>query len=555
MKKISIITRVHDNKEYVEDALNSVFNQSIPENDRELVIIDDNSTEEIKSILSKYKDKAKIVSTKGIGLIKAANLGFKNSSGKYVILVDSDDYITKNSLEELLKKIEKENADFSYADYYELIEETGKKERISLKENIFNCVAAGILFKKDVIEKIGMYNKNLILPEYDMMIKLTKDYKGVYVPKPLYTYRRHNQSTTADKVKMKKGMKELKDIYGEDLPDIREPINMKFLGIGLGSVGQRHFNNFNNLYKGELLAYRERGGSTQFVNNDIFKTYYSLKKAFDQKPDAVLITNPTSMHIPYAIEAAKEGCHLFIEKPVSHNMDGVNELIKIVDKNDLVTLIGCNLRFHQSVKIMKKLIEEKKIGDIISARAQFSTYMPEWHPWEDYRDSYTTKEYLGGGVILTQIHELDYFYWLFGDVKRIMCYSGKDSSLEMDVEDNAEIIINFKNNIIGQIHLDFYSRPYRRDCEIIGEKGSIYWDFSSNKIELYDIEKKKWETVLNNKAYDFNQTYIDEIKHFVNCIEHKEKSINNVKEGKRVLEIAIAAKKSSKEEKWITLKI
>lgn len=327
---------------------------------------------------------------------------------------------------------------------------------------------------------------------------------------------------------------------------------MKVLGIGMGSIGQRHFNNLLNDYKDvKLSAYREIGRELKFIDKNKIEQYHSLDMAFKDKPDIVFITNPTSIHIPYSIEAAKNRCDIFIEKPLSHNMKGIDELLRIVDKNKLITLMGCNMRFYPCIKIIKQLIYDNRIGDIISVKAEFGTYVPDWHPWEDYRESYAARKDLGGGAVLTNIHEIDYLYWLFGDVDKLFAYTGKDSSLEMDTEDNAEIILKFKNGIVGNIHLDMFSRPYRRGCTIMGENGTISWDFSANNVVLYDNEEKKWNITFEGKPTDTGQTYVDELKHFMDCVDNRTKTINDVHEGKRVLEIALAAKKSSSQRKWI----
>lgn len=546
MPKISVIVRVHSYEEYVEEALYDIINQDF--DDYEILIIDDNSNDKIKQILHKYKDNIRIIETEGIGLVKAANIGFKNSTGEYVILLDSDDKFKPKLLKELYDN--RMDADFIYSDYIELMD-NGTTHAVSLKNNLYNGIAAGILFKKNTIEKLGCYDENLILPEYDLIIKLNKNYKGIHVNLPLYIYRRHDKSITANREMMKKGILELKDKYADISQYIKEPINYKFLGIGLGSIGQRHFNNFNKLYTGELIAYRERGRELQNIDENTFSTFYSLEEAFNQNPDAALITNPTSYHIPYAIEAAKRKCHLFIEKPLSHNMDGVNELIKLINKYKLKTLIGCNLRFHPCIIHINDLIHNDTIGDIIYVHTQFGTYLPDWHPWEEYTNSYPTKEYLGGGAILTNVHELDYLYWFFGNVNKVFCHSNTNSKLEMEVEDNADIILKFNNNAIGHVHIDFFSRPYSRRCEIMGECGSITWDFNYNQVKIFKNNKWKTSMLLNN--FDFNDTYIDEMKHFVNCLRDREKSINDINEGKKVLQIALAAKKSSEEETWIKI--
>ena len=330
--------------------------------------------------------------------------------------------------------------------------------------------------------------------------------------------------------------------------------DMKFLIIGCGSIGQRHMENLKTMTAEEIIAYRTRKKNVRKLEDeDHVKTYSNLAEAFNQNPDAVLVTNPTSLHIQSALAAAKQGCHIFIEKPISHTLDGIDELIDIVRKKNLVVLIGCNLRFHPCLQFINKLIDEKRIGKVISARVQMGQYLPDWHPWEDYRTMYSAQQSLGGGIILDAIHELDYISWLLGDVTQVFSFSDKLSDLEIDTEDVAEILLRFKTGAIAEVHLDYVQRYPSRSCEIIGEEGSIFLNIKEGTVKVYTAEKKKWELFEQPKGYDVNQTYIDEMSHFISCIEGKEKPLIGITDGLEVLKIALAAKESSKNGKIIKI--
>ncbi len=321
---------------------------------------------------------------------------------------------------------------------------------------------------------------------------------------------------------------------------------MKFLIAGLGSIGQRHLRNLSDILGAEIIAYRvkkrELGEIEERYN---LTTFSDLDTALSQNPDAVLVTNPTSLHMPVALASAMSGCHLFIEKPVSHSLEGVDELIDISEKNNLVILVGCNLRFHPSLRLIKRFLDEKRIGKITSARLHVGEYLPSWHPWEDYRRGYSARSALGGGVILTLIHELDYAYWFFGEVEKVFCFAGKLSSLEIDTEDTAEILLMFKNNIIVEVHMDYIHRPPSRSCHIIGEEGVILWDYYKRQVELFSVQDEKWLIFREEESFERNDMYIEEMKHFINSIERKEKPLVSVRDGKRALEIALAAKESA----------
>jgi len=334
----------------------------------------------------------------------------------------------------------------------------------------------------------------------------------------------------------------------------KKVVNMKHLIIGCGSIGQRHLKNLKAITNGEIIAYRTREKKVKKLEHDPHvKIYSDLTEALNQKPDAVLITNPTSLHIQSALAAANQGCHLFIEKPISNTLDGIDELIDIVRKKNLVVLLGCNLRFHPCLQFIKKLLNEKRIGKVVSARIQMGQYLPDWHPWEDYRTMYSAHKSLGGGIILDAIHELDYISWLLGDVTQVFCFSDKLSSLEIDTEDVAEILLRLKSGVIAEVHLDYVQRYPSRSCEIIGDEGSIVLNFNDGTVKVFTAEKKEWEVFEQPHDYDMNQMYIDEMVHFINCIEGKEEPLINITDGLNVLKIVLTAKESAKSGKMIKI--
>ncbi|HJN62249.1 MAG TPA: Gfo/Idh/MocA family oxidoreductase, partial [Candidatus Parcubacteria bacterium] len=211
---------------------------------------------------------------------------------------------------------------------------------------------------------------------------------------------------------------------------------MKFLIIGYGSIGKRHANNLKFILKSErdIIIYRQPGEKKV----PGLKTFFNLKDALSEKPNAVVIATPTNSHIPIALKCAKAGTHLFIEKPVSNNLKDIKKLTKLIKRNNLITMIGCCLRFHPGLKHTKDLIAEKTIGKIISVIAQAGQYLPDWRAGVKYQNTYSAKKSLGGGVVLDLIHELDYLYWLFGEVKSVFAFTGKSSNLTIDTEDIAD---------------------------------------------------------------------------------------------------------------------
>ena len=305
---------------------------------------------------------------------------------------------------------------------------------------------------------------------------------------------------------------------------------MKILMVGLGAIGQRHLRNLRELMgvEIEILAYRFRNKSKILTDNlkiednsnleDKYNiiTYTDLDHALAQKPDAVFVCNPSSLHIPTALKAAKAGCHLFIEKPISNNLDHVDELINLVESQNTTAVVGYQMRFNPCLQRLHSILQEQMIGRVLSVRAEVGEYLPGWHTYEDYRHSYASKQDLGGGTLLSQIHELDYLYWLFGLPRRVYALGGHLSSLELDVEDTAEILMDYEmdgRSVPVSLHQDYLQRPSRRTCDIIGDHGKILVNLAALSVDVFDGEGEQVEAS-SYAGFQRNQMFMDELKYF-----------------------------------------
>ena len=328
--------------------------------------------------------------------------------------------------------------------------------------------------------------------------------------------------------------------------------NLRVLVIGYGSIGKRHTNNLMKLSKIELSICSKNKETIQLERKGV-KIYTSINKALKKKFDVGFICNETNLHIETAIKLAKNNQHIFLEKPLSNSLKNISILFKLINKKKLITMIGCNMRFHEGIKLMKELLDKQEIGKIISASVENGSYMPSWHPNEDYRLSYASRKKLGGGVVLTQIHEIDYLYWFFGKVSEVFAITGKMSNLDIDVEDYCESLLKFKNNVIVNLHLDYFQRPAKRTCKIIGTEGQILWNWENNHVQIYKNNNKKWITKKIDKKMDRNKMYIDELKYFLDCVNKNIIPMNSIIDAIEPQKISLAIKESAKKGQKIKL--
>ena len=316
---------------------------------------------------------------------------------------------------------------------------------------------------------------------------------------------------------------------------------MRIAVVGCGSIGRRHLRNLQVLRGMDLVGVDVRSDRRQTAEKDLgIPTAATLSEAFAGGLDAVFVTSPPSTHVSIALEAVQSGCHVFIEKPLSHTLEGIDNLMREVEARNLTAFVGSNWKFHPSFQRMKMLLEKGAIGRVTSARCQFGQYLPDWHPWEDYRQGYSARRNKGGGVILDAIHEIDYLRWLIGEVEEVASFAGKLTGLEIDTEDTAAILVRFANGTIGELHMDYVQRSYSRTCHIIGEKGTIRWDYTSGEVRAYSPATRDWRSFANPNGWEPNQMYIDELKSFIDATLGTGRFCNTLAEDHAVLKLLYA---------------
>ncbi|SVD09321.1 uncharacterized protein METZ01_LOCUS362175, partial [marine metagenome] len=222
---------------------------------------------------------------------------------------------------------------------------------------------------------------------------------------------------------------------------------VRFLIIGSGNIALRHISNLKELCPQSEIAVLT--SKTRFSDakkeklNLVKNIFFTQEDALSFNPQAVFICNPASLHIQSAKFFAEKGVNLFIEKPLSDNLDEVDRLIKIIQQKQITSMVGYPLRFNKSMKYFKDALMEERIGKIIFVRSRSSSYLPDWRPDTDYRDSVSAQKKLGGGVLLEVSHEVDYLHWIFGESRIYSSYIGKLSDLEVDTEDYAFLLMGF----------------------------------------------------------------------------------------------------------------
>jgi predicted dehydrogenase len=330
---------------------------------------------------------------------------------------------------------------------------------------------------------------------------------------------------------------------------------MKFLIAGLGSIGRRHFRNLLALGETDIVLYRTNKATLPDdelagypVENDFAE---ALKK---HKPDAVIVSNPTSLHLDVAIPAAEAGCAILLEKPISGSMERVDVLQTAVQKSGAKVLVAFQFRFHPGMVKVRELIENGEIGRVVSAHVHFGEYLPAWHPWEDYRMGYAARADMGGGVVATQCHSLDYLPWLVGKrVESVWGFAAKISDLEVTADDTAKIGLRFEGGALGSLHLDYNQQPPEHEFRIIGTNGTIKWNLADGAARIYRVEKRDWDVYPLPTGWERNVMFQEQTRHFVDVVKSMAQPSCTLEDGIRTQEIINAIHRSNIERRLVEL--
>ena len=320
---------------------------------------------------------------------------------------------------------------------------------------------------------------------------------------------------------------------------------MRALVVGGGSIGKRHLQNLRQFGIENLaVAEVDRDRRRQLEAELGLTGFDDLKAGLSFRPDFVVIATPTHLHLKQALAVASMGLDVFVEKPLCHDPAEMCELANVVERKNLVSLVGCNMRFHPGPAKVKELLSDRRVGRVLFARLHCGSYLPNWRPQTDYRSNYAAHPETGGGCIFDCIHEIDLCRWYLGEITGVFCMAGHLSSLEISTEDVAALLCRHASGAISEIHLDYVQRTYERGCQIVGESGSIFWDFTKSELRFYDAASARWENFFPPADWQTGEMYVAEMKHFLDCIRSRSQTTLTIPAAIDLMDVVFAAKAS-----------
>lgn len=303
---------------------------------------------------------------------------------------------------------------------------------------------------------------------------------------------------------------------------------MKVLIIGIGSIGRKHIMALRAIMPNvEIVALRHSPGAEVFED---VQNIYSFDDVNVSIFDFAIIANPTSKHKQTINELIEYRIPLFIEKPIHSSLD-VEQLIEQIQSFKILTYIACNLRFLDCLIFAKEFVQNQDIRQLNEVNVYCGSYLPNWRPGTNFKQSYSAIPEMGGGVHIDLIHELDYIYWIFGSPLKTRKFFSNRSSLGIDAYDYANYLMEYRGFSVNVI-LNYYRRDVKRNMELVFENGTIEVDLLNNQV-------KKKDEILFSSSQKISDTYKPQMGYFIDCIKTEQQSMNTAKDAFNVLKICL----------------
>ncbi len=325
---------------------------------------------------------------------------------------------------------------------------------------------------------------------------------------------------------------------------------MKALVMGCGSIGVRHIFHLKQLGLTQVEATdpNPQAGERAKASCQVV-VYSNPEEALAKRPDVVLVCTPAATHIPMTIKALEAGAHVFVEKPLSISLDGVDSLMEKARLDGRVVQVGYNLRYHPAMRLAKEILESGRLGKILTGHAEFGLYLKKWWPDRDYRKSYMVESRLSGGLLLDASHEIDLLIWFMGPIKEVVSCGDKLSDLDMKGLDVIKVLMRMESRALASLHIDCLQPTYTRGFTLVGEDSALRWDCADGRADkslgrlwAYDSAKGRYEEIpIHGNS---GETYLEELRDFLDSVTAGRPPQVGLKHGVEVLRVIAAIQKA-----------
>ncbi len=327
--------------------------------------------------------------------------------------------------------------------------------------------------------------------------------------------------------------------------------NKRIVIFGFGSIGRKYVRLIKKFFPNIEVYIISSGKINIYEESNLIDGYYKDDKNIQElNPDAVIIASPATQHLSDSLNCLDLEIPILIEKPISNSLKNISNFKKKIIEKKSKILIGYVLRYSSNVNLFKKNITNHNLGDLLFARLICSSYLPQWRPNQDYRRTVSASSKYGGGVLLELSHEIDYANWFFGPFFKVQAVLKNSGTLDIDVEDTADLVLTNMQGMNVVIHLDFCSRYPTRKCKLYGSKATMNLDFLEKKIEIVD---PKLNTLLFNKEDESDNMFVNQLTYFFKGVFHEDPIKNNLDDSIETLKIIESARLSNQLNKVVEL--
>lgn len=308
--------------------------------------------------------------------------------------------------------------------------------------------------------------------------------------------------------------------------------------IGYGSIGRRHAENLRSLGIGRLiLARRSANANPAFPVPAEAIVVHDVQTALEMGVDLAIVCTPTRLHPETALPFLRSGVSVLIEKPLAAEIADARRLQAAAAKHETPCGMAYCMRYHPAYALAREIIQEGRIGRVLYAKSWFESWLPSWHPWEDYRQSYAARRELGGGVLPTLDHEIDFLCWCLGPPRRVTGVSHRSGALALDVDDSAALMMEFAGGTTASCQLSLCRQDRQRGFEFVGSQATLRYSLESNQLRLRADSMDDEETAWDGQAYDTNDMYRDLLVDFLAAVVRGDRPPVPLEAGVEALEI------------------
>lgn len=329
---------------------------------------------------------------------------------------------------------------------------------------------------------------------------------------------------------------------------------MRFLVIGLGSMGKRRIRNLLSLGYKNICGFDIRKDRlVESKKKYKIKIFDDLELALQEKPEIMIISTSPDTHLKYVKLAIKNKIPFFTE--VNTEPNHIHQIIELKRKHNVIGISSLTMRFHPAIKTIKNFIDKKKLGKIYFLNYHSGENLEDWHPWEKLSDYYVGNIKTGGGRDQA-VFELEWIFWLFGKPKDVMAITTKLSRFPAKIFDTYQMSFKLDKVPLANVLVDVIQRPPNRILRIVCEKGLIIWDWMMGKVQIFDSKTKKWKEIGHGEGYKgFNveEMYFEELKEVIRSIKQKKNFVSTFENELFSAKTVISAEESSKKKQTIKI--